>query len=239
MNYFRYDVLGCVIHDKVPFFSNDVFYCAPSPIEIRPLLFQSLQQLVQTSIEMAPLADAFQHISSLAHIINTNSRNSDFRVQEDDMTPLHLMLPVLHILLSMPRLETNFQHVDAIVYLREMTRLAMLVLLAAIKRAYSFTFAELDPLEERFSNLLFTFSSSLGTFFPNLQFWAVLTVAALRPQSKNRMLYVTQIRKQMNLLGIDSANAALETAKAMIWIDAVAGETLDQSLSHAIDGTLP
>lgn len=228
--------MGCVVHDKVPYFSNDVFcYFAPSPKEINPLLSQILEQLIQSSVEMAPLADAFQHLSSLAHIINTNAKNSNFWVKEDDMTPLHLLGPVLHILLSMPRPEINIQNINAIIYLREMARLTMLILLAKIKQAYSFTSTELDRLEQSFSNLLFNYSSSFMTFFSGIQLWAVLTVAALRPQSRNRMFYVMQIRRQMKILSIDSAISALETAKAIIWVDAVASETLDQSLSHAID----
>ncbi|KAH8691439.1 hypothetical protein BGW36DRAFT_52943 [Talaromyces proteolyticus] len=233
-----FDVLGCAIYDKRPYFSTDISHPEPVLTEIKPLLLQNMKELVQTSAELIPVANALERIASLAQFINVNSADPNFWSKEDDMDPLRLMGPILHILLSMPRLETDIQNIDSISYLREMTRLAMLIIMAIVKRAYSFSFNELGLLDKKFSYLLSTYSTLFETFFQDIQLWSILTIVALLPQSKNRNLYITQARRQMSLLGIISANTALEKARGMIWIDAIAGATLDQSLSHEIDARI-
>jgi hypothetical protein len=223
--------------DKPPSFPNYALDYTPSLVYHKPPLLEAVIQKLRTP-DLACVAEALERLGLVAHFVNKVSRGSSQWQNEDDMTPLYLVGSATHILLSMPRLNPSNENISPVELLRELTRLAMLILLENLKRAYHFTSNEPYFLEAKFSDLLLTYPNTCGDVLPHLQLWAVTTVATVQPQSASQALYTTRIASLMSLLGIESAKAAFGMVKNIIWIESIAGE-LNQSLVHAIDGIRP
>ncbi|QKX60564.1 uncharacterized protein TRUGW13939_07709 [Talaromyces rugulosus] len=230
-----YDILKCTMNDKPPSFPNYALDYTPSLVyHKRPLLEAVIQQLQTPDLKC--VAEALERLALVAHFANKVSRSGSQWQKEDDMTPLYLVGSATHILLSMPRLNPSNKNISSVELLRELTRLAMLILLANLKRAYHFTSNEPCFLEAKLSDLLLTYPNTFGDVLPHLQLWAVMTVATLQPKSASQGLYTTRIASLMSLLGIKSAKAAFGMAKNIIWIESIAGEELNQFFIHTIDG---
>lgn len=197
---------------------------------------------------MQHVIDAMGKIQTIANTVNTHHQDPDFWRREDDLSSLYMIGPVTHVLLSIPRLnlESGSYHVDTSEILREILRLSMLILLAALKRMYFFTSDdfELKFLSTKFSRLLLM--DDLNTFLYQeetlcrLLLWATFTVAALRPVPEARTLCVTEIRRCMGFLGMESATHAFQSVRNIAWIDVVGGTSSENdSLYNAIDDVTP
>lgn len=225
--------------DKPPSFPNYALKYTPSLGYTKSPLLESIIQHLQTSSDLASVAEALERLALIAHYANYASNSGNQWQKENDMTPLYLVGSATHILLSMPRLNPSNKTISSSEFLRELTRLAILILLEKLKRAYHFTSNELFFFEAKFSNLLLTYPNACGDVLPHLQLWAIMTVATLQPQSASQALYATHIFSLMGLLGIGSAKSAFEMAKNIIWIQSIAGEHPKQSFVHTIDGIPP
>ncbi|OKL59523.1 hypothetical protein UA08_05419 [Talaromyces atroroseus] len=245
-----YDILGSANRDTYPQFP--VFMCdiEPStyPVTLRTPL---LQQIERVLFNQKFILNCLCKVQGIANIINNHYQNPDFWRREDDLSPLYMLGPITHELLSMHRLDVECDYDSEVVFdstqiSREILRLSMLILLAALKTMYSFIVdesEELNILSTKFSRLL-TLDRSRPSLLNKdgilhtlqLQLWAMLTVATLQPLSASRTLYVTEIRKCMNLLGMVSATDAFQLARDIAWIDVVAGTTLgNEPLINAIN----
>lgn len=209
--------------DKPPSFPNYALDYTPSLVYNKPPLLEAVIQQLQTS-NLASVAEALEKIALIAHFVNSISNSGSQWQKEDDMTPLYLVGSATHVLLSMPRINPSNENISPVELLRELTRLAMLILLAKVKRAYHFTSHEPCFLETKFSDLLLTYPNACGEVLPHLQLWAVMTVATLQPQSASQVLYTTHIDNLMSLMRIESTKEAFEMAKNIIWIESIAGE---------------
>lgn len=212
-----------------------------------PLLERITCGLVEKNcVAMQCIIDALDRIGYIAEVVNGHYQEPEFWRREDDLSPLHMIGPVTHTLLSVARVNSKVDDVDATELIREMARLAMLIVLAALKRMYSFF---LDEIE--FTTLTAKFSSVLSMYRQNhliyqhddslhrLQLWAILTVAALQPFA-DRTLYVTEIRKCMSYLDTKSASDAFQLSRNIAWINVIGGTDMEnQSLMNAIDNATP
>ncbi|CRG86883.1 hypothetical protein PISL3812_03895 [Talaromyces islandicus] len=234
-----YDVLTCAMDDKPPYFPNYALEHAPSLGYTKSPLLETIIQRLQTSSDLVSLPEALDRLALIAHFVNNVTKTGSQWRKEDDMTPLYLVGSATHILLSMPRLNPSYKIINSTEFLRELTRLAMLILLERVKQAYHFTSNELLLFEAKFSNLLLAYPKDYGDVLPHLQLWAVMTVATLQPHAACQTLYAKRIANLMRLLGIESAQASFEMAKNIMWIESIAGEHPKQALVNAIDGIPP
>lgn len=218
--------------DKPPSFPNYALDYTPSLVYKKPPLLDTIIEQLQTP-DLASVAEALERLSLIAHFVNSIFNTGSQWQKEDDMTPLYLVGSTTHVLLSMPRLNPSNENISPIDLLREMTRLAMLILLEKVKQAYHFTSHEPCVLEEKFSSLLLTYPNACGDIILHLQLWAVLTVATLQPRSAKQALYTKHIKNLTNLLGIESPKAAFEMAKNIVWIESIVGG-LSQYFVHTI-----
>lgn len=211
-----------------------------------PLMHQIKYEL----FSQESIVHALGKVQDIANIVNIYYRTPDFWRREDDLNPIYMIGPITHELLSIPRLDVEGDYdyqfsFDSPEVSREMLRLSMLILLAALKRMYSFITdesGELNILSTKFSEILIlnrsNFSSNQDEILHTLQLqlWAILTVAVLQPFSGSRMLYVTEIRRCMSLLGMVSATDSFKLARDIAWIDVVGGTNLEnESLINEIN----
>ncbi|QGA20842.1 hypothetical protein EYB26_008552 [Talaromyces marneffei] len=243
-----YDALGSATHDTCPQFPEYMCDLSPACQPVRtPRLEQIICKLIHKDYTpMQPILDALDRIREIADAINTHYQEPEFWRREDDLSPLQSIGPVTHALLSIPRLDavTN-DVVDPTELSREMVRLSMLILLAALKRMYSFFLDETEftTLTAKFLSVLSLYRQNSSLYHDDglmhLELWAILTVAALQPFA-NRWLYVTEIRRYMSYLDIQFATDAFQLSRDIAWIDVIGGTDMEnESLINAIDNVTP
>jgi hypothetical protein len=230
----RFDVVGSTIRDSSPRFSIPA-HLVDGPAqrgELSPSLQALILRLNETSIELGEVGQALERAAYVASFVNKNAHQPQFWKHGANATKL--IGPVTHFLLSMPRLPDFTQ--DSNIYseplLREMVRLALLILLAGLKMAFSLISDELGPLQERFSILLLP-APSTYSLFPELSLWAIIVVASLY-QGPSREWQIAEIRRAMRDMNIPTGEAAIEVAKNIIWIEALTVSEVER-LSPEID----
>jgi hypothetical protein len=229
----RFDVVGSAIHDSSPRFSIPA-HLVDGPAQ-RGDLSPSVQALIlrlnETSVELGKVGQALERAAYVASFVNKNAHQPQF--WKDGANATKLIGPVTHFLLSMPRLPdfTQDSNTYSELLLREMVRLALLILLAGLKKAFSLISGELGPLQEGFSILLL--APSTYSLFPELSLWAIIVVASLH-QGPSRELQIAEIRRAMRDMNIPTGEAAIEVAKNIIWIEVLTVSEVGR-LSSEID----
>lgn len=218
---YRFDVVGSAIHDSSPRFSIPV-HLVDGPAqrgEPSPSVQALILRLNEASVELGEVGQALERAAYVASFVNKNAHQPQFR--KDGASATKLIGPVTHFLLSMPRLPDFTQDGNRYseLLLREMIRLALLILLAGLKRAFSLISDELGQLQERFSILLLL-ETNTYPLFPELSLWAIVVVASLN-QGPSREFQIAEIRRAMRHMNILTSEAAIEVAKNVIWIEAL------------------
>ncbi len=230
LTFSREDVVGSVVGDTRPRF--------PIPTQLPNYdvraeyteIFPSLPNLIarlKTSASLSLTATALERASSLAVYVNKHSHNPEF--WEDSKRASMLIAPLSHFVLSLPRIPMD-GIMSPDLTLREMVRLALLAILARLKRAFSLVSEEFYPLTEEFSRLV---TSSTCSGFPELRLWAIISVACLGEiRGKRRCLAgVYQIiGRSSNMTG----KTIIQQAKDILWIERLMDLGADE-LSAEID----
>lgn len=161
------------------------------------------------------------------------------RTRNPDIEAAKLLVPVLHHLLSMPKLsEISCSDGDLdLLTLSEMVRLASLILIAHLKKLLSFKADEIGPLLERFYALITQPVADQTQDAADVKLWALITAASLQVDGERELL-VQAIRRQMSASGLASARDAIAVAREIVWIEALQSETAD-GLSQAIENDSP
>lgn len=186
-------------------------------------------------MDISCLVGVLGKIAALAEFINIHSsREPGFWKSEDDMRPLQLLGPVTHELLSMPRADSStLGGFDAI---REMARLAMLILLAWVKTKYGMSAPEMDYLQKKLSTLV-SVSVNKQTVLPLpvLQLWCLVIAVLSDPSGASRRMYVQEISLCMADINIQDGTGAVAAARDVIWIEDLASADAISSLIFDID----
>lgn len=239
--------MGSAIHDTRPQFPDYICRHSPPALPVRtPLLEQIICKLMEH--DYAPInriADALNRIRLIADTVNAHYQEPEFWRREDDLSPLYMIGPVTHTLLCVPRVDPKADDINSTELLCEMVRLAMLILLAALKRMYSFSLDEIEltTLTAKFSSVLWTYcqNSSLqrNDSLHRLQLWALLTVATLQP-FMHRVLFVSEIRRCMSYLDIKHASDAFQLSRDIAWLEIIGGTDMENKpFMMAIDNAKP
>lgn len=190
---------------------------------------QSLEDMYMLS-----LVGILERMAALADFVNQHSsREPGFWKSEDDMRPIQFIGPITHALLSMPRADiTTLNRIQAI---REMARLAMLILLAGVKAKYGLSAPEMDYLQSKLSTLVSVVAKTdMVLPFSVLQLWC-LVIAALLSTGPARGTYVQEISSWITRMNIPDGTGAIATARDVIWIEDIASENAVSSLIFDID----
>ena len=185
-------------------------------------------------MDVSCLVGVLGKMAALANFINIHSsREPGFWKSEDDMRPLQLLGPVTHELLSMPRADSSTLNDFQVI--REMARLAMLILLAGVKTRYEMSAPEMGYLQTKLSTLVsVSFNKQTVLPLPVLQLWC-LFVAALLLSGPERRMYVQVISLRMADINIQDGTGAVAAARNIIWIEDLASADAISSLIFDID----
>ncbi|KAI0013034.1 hypothetical protein F4779DRAFT_625482 [Xylariaceae sp. FL0662B] len=200
---------------------------------------QYLEELLRTWNANCPalgdIMGAIRATAAVASYINRYSDQSGF--WKDDITGARLLAPAFHEILRLdgrPLPEPSDHHYSAVAA-REAFRRAALVFLAAVKVRMGAGAYEMERHLEAFRQI-----SQLPlvdwAVVPELSLWAHVT-SAMQEDSHNRAWHVLTIVGIMQIMGLQTGNQALDLARGIIWVDALAiGKT--DILCREIDGLI-
>ncbi|KAJ5098721.1 hypothetical protein N7532_005722 [Penicillium argentinense] len=214
-----YDLAGAMVFDSFPRFDLPLQIVGisnrssrlPAP-RLQALLVQPM------SPTFLPASQALRMVSSIADVININSRCASF--WKKDIDAIRMIGPCIHFLLSMPRLPSDFMVMadpeDLIA--RELIRLTCLMLMSKLKELFAFPPSEQDSLHARLAGFVSQNVKTLGKMYIELKVWALVTVALLRYHD-GRDVYVQEMKREMSAMDKPSPSEFTEIAKDIIWID--------------------
>lgn len=134
----------------------------------------------------------------------------------------------------MPRFDTS--DTKSFEFAHELIRLALLILVAGLKSAYELAAAEMGLLQNKLYRLLLGQNLEQGSFLhPDLQIWALVTAALFRPPGREKALYCKEISRRMAIQNFRNGAAALQVARSIIWIEALAKPCITDMLIFEID----
>ena len=180
---------------------------------LAPLFWESQEAHLDPSL----WAISMIKLRQLAARINNNSTQPQF--WDSGIKSTKILGPVAHCILSIPRLDITISSsrdiVNPTIALREATRLALLVLMALLKRAFSLIADELHSLLEK----LWTVTPLLATIscFPGLRLW-ISFVHACAIEEPISELQLANIHRAMRELDISRGSQAFCEAEKVIWI---------------------
>jgi hypothetical protein len=230
-----FDVLGSVVKDSLPNLPTSSAYLdrlvedarTPKPFEY---LFDELEG---SSGEFESPVAILRRVRVLAEYINGRCSQPGFWNAEDDMSPLQVLAPITHDLLSLPRVDELAS--DEFEIVRETMRLALLILLCRLKATYGFSAVEMTTLQNKF--IRFVGNTKViheSLLFQRLQLWALVTVTMLNPSGPGRDLLIGKIFLCVRSLGLPDGQSTIEAARDIIWIEIISKDTVGQ-LVHDID----
>lgn len=217
----RLDLLGAAFHDIQPRFAlppeldqEALIVDDHSPSQLSTLM----ERLEEISVEFVPITEAIALMSMVAATVNSNSNQSGF--WESDVNAVRIIGPASHHSLSISRLPngSNLQYESPVAIIVELTRLACLALLAALKLRFSLPATEVAQLCERFCKLLQHDISRYSEDTLELVLWATVTVA-LVGSDEQRQSTMHSTGALMSQMGLLSGVETISRAKQIIWID--------------------
>lgn len=157
-------------------------------------------------------------VSSIADVINMNSRSASF--WKKDVDAIRLIGPCIHFLLSMPRPPSDFMIMSDSEDLvaREVVRLTCLLLMSKLKESFSFPPSEQESLHARLAEFFTQHVEILGKKYIELKVWALVTLALLRYHD-GKDVYVQEMKREMLSMNKLTPPEFIEIARDIIWID--------------------
>jgi hypothetical protein len=200
----------------------------PAKLEELPSnLIHLLARLESTDFNLVCLGDGLRQTAQLASYVNSHAQQPQFWKAGVEATKL--VGPAAHCVLFVPRLDL-LSYLDddgscLVLLLQEIVRLALLILLATLKRNFSLIAGELGLFLERFSVIT---PLILGySFFPELRLWAYLLAACARADTIPQ-IQMSEIRRAMRDLQIQKSEDAVTVAKNIIWIHSLLDREIER-----------
>jgi hypothetical protein len=184
--------------------------------------------------ELADISNILKQSAEIFEFVNTHFDQPGFWRTEDDLTPLQMLGPISNQLLSLSRCDYSTAGPHELV--REMTRLALLILIAELKSTYGMSAHESLLLQTKFYQLLqFTETDAVLVCLPQIQLWAIFMVTLLQMPGAKRNWYVKLICLRIAALDIRDGTAAMDNARGIAWVEVVARKITVQHLISEID----
>ncbi|KAJ5099981.1 hypothetical protein N7532_006982 [Penicillium argentinense] len=232
-----FDVLGSVVQDlppRLPGFSALLERSFKSAGQQPRLLRDTIKEIRTSPIAISILVPVLEKAVDLFNFVNNQYLQRGFWKAEDDTSPVELIGTLTHELLALPR--ADYSKSNGYEVVREMTRLALLILLSGLKASYGFSAVEMTALQKKFSWLTLEIRKLHEALpFQRLQLWCFLVAAILHPVGTKRSLYLEQISLRMTSMNVPNGYGAIQAARDLLWIEVLASGDEITSLVSDID----
>jgi hypothetical protein len=195
--------------------------------ELPSNLIHLLARLERTGFNLVCLGDGLRQTAQLASYVNRHAQQPQF--WKAGVKATTLVGPAAHCVLFIPRLNL-LSYLDnagscLVLLLQELVRLALLILLATLKKNFSLIADELGLFLERFSVITPLIAGC--SFFPELRLWAYL-VAACAGEDTIPQIQMSEIRQAMRDLQIKKSEDAVTVAKNIFWIHSLLDREIER-----------
>jgi hypothetical protein len=216
------DVLGSAYYDSTPRFAIPRSWPNKPATEDQPSpQLRALGVLLrqQSSGTYTDTATSLEKLSHLATHVNLNSHDPSF--WKDGVKASGLIGNLQHHLLSLPKLSSIDMDKDIAVdtHLREVVRLAILIVLARLKISFSLIGDELATLQNKFHKVVA--SKSIGaSIFPEIYLWS-LVVVALSCAEDIKYSFLNEIHDTMIGLALRTGEEVIDMTRTVVWIPTI------------------
>lgn len=177
---------------------------------------KSIIERLKLSTGMNEIAGPLERLGVLVDFIS--HKTHDDELWNSSAWAASMLTPISYSLLSMPKVMDDVNDDMSGDYLKELTRVALLVIIARLKQAFSFPSDELPFFEERFRQLFLRHGHS-GSDLPALELWCVTYMALI--DQVHMGAYVQHIDHLAERLGIWGSEIILETVRNIICVDRI------------------
>jgi hypothetical protein len=189
--------------------------------ELSPGLVNIIRTLSisESSPHLLQACRALEQTALVAGFLKKNGHEAQF--WKGGMEATRVLGPAAHYALLIPRMapkDSAATYTGAEV-LCEMVRLALLILIAGMKKAFSLIAGEMAILQQKFWDILPLIPEAFGTC-PELELWSMVVVACTHSQVRPHVM-TNRIKDAMARMSINTATQAIEVASSIIWVDAV------------------
>ncbi|KAJ5112876.1 hypothetical protein N7456_001410 [Penicillium angulare] len=232
-----FDLVGSAIKDTAPRLQDYSYFQVPSRERVQKsaLLAQMIEELGQGSDESGELVLALDEVATVCQFVNLYFRRAGFWRQENDLSSLQVLGPATYLLLSMSRFEST--NPSCFLFVHEMMRVALLILLAGLKQAYELAAPEMDLFQSKLYALVTTGTLQEGNFYllPRLQIWALVTASLFQVSEHQINTYAKEIHKRIPACGFHDGASVLKHSGNILWIERLADTTVLEGLAFNID----
>jgi hypothetical protein len=184
---------------------------------------QTLHALLHSAEKVAPqgkrIYTMLRSMAPVVAMINRNTNNALFWTQ--DVILVEMLGIVSHVVLSVPKTPEDDAQTEYSVFLvQRMVQLACLMILSEFKRLASFHWADIDPLCDRFINLLQESCYEIPIELKKLRLWALVTAYSLVPLEK-RAPFLVEARQSASDMGIHTTEQVNECTKGILWLESI------------------
>ncbi|EXJ76030.1 uncharacterized protein A1O5_00538 [Cladophialophora psammophila CBS 110553] len=215
---FWLDIAGRTVLDSPPWFPIPREICTPEVEEVPPAMDRLLVGLDSVYPQLSPVLCALRMMSSVAQMVNRDSDSMPF--WKNEVLGIHLIGPVTHRLLSIPRLSDDPTKESDPSVVGEMVRLSCLIVLSGVKKGFCLNSSDMVPLQAKFAEMAARSLGEIDSRLQDLRLWALVTSALLRP-SDARLSLISHIQVHIVSQGLVDARAAVDIARALVWIEAL------------------
>ncbi|KAJ5260570.1 hypothetical protein N7478_012175 [Penicillium angulare] len=232
-----FDLVGSAIKDTAPRLREYSSFqvSLTERVQEGTLLAQVVKELGQVSYDSDNLVLAVEEVATVCEFVNLHFLHKGFWRQENDLSSLQILGPATYLLLSMSRFESTDP--SCFLFVHEMTRVALLILLAGLKQAYELAAPEMDLLQSKLYALVTTGSLRDGDFYllPRLQIWALVTASLFQVPEHQINRYTKEIYKRMLACGFHDGASVLKDSANILWIARLADAAICEVLAFNID----
>jgi hypothetical protein len=230
----RFDVTGAAVHDVPARFPVPKRVLnGPSQDESPSLYLVNLTGSIEAASMTKPLAFAFRKVASLATYINNHADKSNF--PRTGLAATNMIGPAAHACLSIPRLQSHpvidgihpCQSPDLLV--QEMLRLALLILIARLKKSFGLLSVEMELYYIKLVNLVPKLDKV--NLLPQLRIWALVVVASIMEKPLTQQ-YTRQICTAMTKLNLFCGLQAVEFSRRIAWINMICDTGVPRIISE-------
>lgn len=236
----RFELTGCAVLDAVPRLpippglpQASVMSC-----EVSTTLADIVRKMASTgACCLLQACKALEQTALVADLLNKNGHKPQFWNGRAESTSI--LGPAAYYALSIPRMELKSlpRHHAGMQLLCEMVRLALLILVAGMKKAFSLIAGEMAAFQQKFDDLL-PLTSEVFAVCPELELWCMIAVACTHGQVRPPAL-IMRIQEVMARMSISTAAQAIEVASSILWADAVMTTEAARRLIVDIEMLLP
>ncbi|UKZ80346.1 hypothetical protein TrVFT333_008104 [Trichoderma virens FT-333] len=219
---FLVDLMGASMLNRYPRFPIPKQFNNPYSKDCEDDIPHILRNLLHSAERLVPQGKRiYAMLRVVASVIAWVNHADDPQFWTRDATLVKKLGLASHFILSVPKSPEDDPHVDDSVFLvQRMVQLACLMIMSKLKQLASFHWADMDPLGDRFRELLKEPYYEIPVHLKELRLWAIMTACSL-VDAEVQGPFLVEVKRSIGILGYHTAEQAIDYVKSLLWLDSI------------------